>query len=72
MLAKRLKRVEKNLIGLWRFRERGKPRLWCATFEVGGYYYDTTGKRTLDQALDAVFKEVTKLKRSETKARRGT
>jgi hypothetical protein len=68
MLEKRLKRVEKNLIGLWRFRERGKPRLWCATFEVGGYYYDTAGKRTVDQALDAVFKQLTKLQRPGRKA----
>jgi hypothetical protein len=64
MLKQRFERVEQNLIGLWRFRERGKRRMWCATFEVGGYYYDITGKATIDKALDAVYSEIQKLERN--------
>ena len=51
-----------NLIGVWRFRERGQPRRWCATFVVDGYYYDTTGKRTVHAALGAVLREINRVK----------
>lgn len=60
-LAQRFARVEDHLIGLWRFRERGRPPLWCATFEWGGYYYDITGKKTVAKALDAVHAELQRL-----------
>ena len=47
-----------HLIGVWRFRERGRPALWCATFVLDGYYYDVSGKRTIKGALTAVLREI--------------
>lgn len=60
MLKRNFERVEKHLIGLWRFRERGRRRLWCATYEVDGYYYDISGKPNVDEALEAVHRELVK------------
>ncbi len=62
-LEERFKRVENNLIGVWRFRERGKKRLWCATFFFQGDYYDTYGRQTLAVALNAVHKELCRLRK---------
>jgi len=51
------------VIGLWRFREVGKPRLWAATFCVDGHYYDTLGHRTLTTCLQAVERRLRTLAR---------
>lgn len=64
-LEDRIRRVDKHLIGIWRFRERGKRRLWCATFQFGGYYYDIQGRRTLVSALNAVHRELCILKKKD-------
>ena len=66
-LEKKLKKVEKNIIGLWKFRQRGKKTTWCTTFVFDGYYYDTYGKKTPEAALDAVQKELTKLNKKHRK-----
>lgn len=63
-LEDRFKRVRDHLIGLWRFHERGKPRLWCATFVFDGYYYDIEGRRTLTAALNAVYRELCILRKT--------
>lgn len=55
--------INEHLIGLWRFHELGQPRLWCATYAVGGKYYDVTGKRTPNDTLRAVLRGVRKLKK---------
>ena len=52
-----------HLIGVWRFRERGRPALWCATFMLDGYYYDVSGKRTINGALTAVLREIARARR---------
>lgn len=46
--------VEPFIIGLWRFREAGRQRLWCATYCHDGKYYDVQGKRTLDGVIRGV------------------
>ena len=53
--------VEKHLIGLWRFHELGRPRMWCATYCVDGNYYDVSGKRTPVGALRGVLQGVNRL-----------
>lgn len=63
LLEDRFKRVEKHLIGLWRFRQRGKKSLWCATFVFQGFYYDIPGKQTPGAALDAVYRELCALRK---------
>lgn len=56
-----LEKAEPWIIGLWRFREAGKPKLWCATYCVNGCYYDVTGKRTLEKVLREVISTAKKL-----------
>jgi hypothetical protein len=46
------------LIGMWRFREKGKRRTWACTYEINGYYYDTRPKTTLEAALKEVRKQI--------------
>ena len=48
------KEVEPYIIGLWRFREAGRRRLWCATYCYRGRYYDVQGHVTLDETLAKV------------------
>jgi hypothetical protein len=66
-LARRFALVEENLIGVWRFHERGRQKLWCATYVFDGKYYDISGKRKLTAVLDAVHKNVLVLKEKENK-----
>ena len=66
-LEDRFMRVEDHLIGLWRFHERGKKPLWCATFVFQGYYYDIQGKRTPAAALKTVYRELSALKKKYDK-----
>lgn len=62
-LEKQILQLDDYLIGIWKFRERGKRPVWCATFSFEGYYYDTTGKATPQGALEAVKREVEKLEK---------
>ena len=62
-LEERFERVEGNLIGIWRFRQRGQQVKWCATYVYGGYYYDVEGKSTVDEALNAVHRNLTAMKK---------
>lgn len=57
------KDVEPYIIGLWRFREAGRPRLWCATYFYRGHYYDVWGHPTLDGALVKVRRGLARLRR---------
>jgi hypothetical protein len=59
-LEDRLARVDDALIGLWRFRERGRPARWCATYVKDGFYYDVSGKANPAQAVDAVLRGLRK------------
>lgn len=56
-----LPQVDQHLIGLWRFHELGKPRMWCATYCVDGKYYDVSSKRTAVGALRGVYQGVMRL-----------
>lgn len=58
--------IPDEVIGLWRFREVGKPRMWAATFAVNGHYYDTLGHRTPEKCVMMVTR---KLKLLERKAK---
>jgi hypothetical protein len=62
--------VEPHIIGLWRFREAERPRLWCATYVYRGQYYDVPGKQTLEQALAGVRRGLSRL-RSRDKGKTG-
>ena len=55
-LQDRFERVSDILIGVWRFRRRGKPEGWCTTYCVNGNYYDTYPSKTIEKALDKVYK----------------
>ncbi len=52
-----------HLIGLWRFRERNKKPIWCATYTIDGFYYDISGKKTPDEALKGVLKQIRSAKK---------
>lgn len=62
-VEKKFSKVESQLIGVWKFRQRGKKAMWCATFFYDGFYFDTVGKLTVAGALDEVVKELNKIKR---------
>ncbi|MGL4596151.1 MAG: hypothetical protein ACRCYO_01410 [Bacteroidia bacterium] len=59
-----------HLIGLWRFRERNKKPIWCATYTIDGFYYDISGKKTPDEALKGVLKQIRSAKKKTVAARR--
>lgn len=62
-LQQKMKRVENHMIGLWRFRVWDKTPLWCCTFSYRGRYNDTEGKETVEEALDAVYESLQKIRR---------
>lgn len=59
--------VDDHIIGVWKFRQRGKKPVWCATYQFDGYYYDTLGKLTIDSALEQVQKDLEKLNKAKKK-----
>ncbi len=59
-MKRQLDKLGDHFIGLWRFRIKGQPRLWCVTLHIDGYYYDTWGKRTPKAALQAAYQTLTK------------
>lgn len=59
----KFRRVQDHLVGLWKFRQRGKRPTWCTTYVFKGNYYDTLGKNTPEAALDAMYKDLEKLKK---------
>jgi hypothetical protein len=58
-----------HLIGLWRFRERNKKPIWCATYTIDGFYYDISGKKTPDEALKGVLKQIRSAKKKKPAAK---
>lgn len=54
--------VRRFIIGIWRFREAGRPRQWCATYCYRGHYYDAVGGATEQQAIEAVRRGLKKLR----------
>jgi len=54
--------VEENLVGLWKFREHGKPVRWCCTYTVDGNYYDTSPAKTPEVALKKVWQTLRRMK----------
>jgi hypothetical protein len=71
-LEERFKRVEDCLIGVWRFRVRDQEPLWAATFSFEGQYYDVSGKKNPGETLDAVYREMGKLRQMQTRRIRET
>jgi hypothetical protein len=61
-LTELLADVEEHLIGLWRFRERGKPKTWAATYCYRGHYYDVQGTPTPEDTLRQVRKNLRRLR----------
>ena len=57
------KDLEPYIIGLWRFRVAGEPRLWCLTYAWRGRYYDTTGAKTPLDAYDQMRVGLARLRR---------
>lgn len=54
-----LAEAEPHLVGLWKFRERGKPTTWCATVLKDGDYFDVDeGCKTVADVLEAVLEAV--------------
>ena len=37
-MKRQLDKLGDHFIGLWRFRIKGQPRLWCVTLHIDGYY----------------------------------
>jgi len=60
-LEYRFNRIEKHLIGIWRFREHGKAKKWCATYCYNGDYFDTGQQRTKEKTLDIVFRTLKRM-----------
>jgi hypothetical protein len=56
------KDLDPYIIGLWRFHEAGKPRLWCITYRWRGCYYDVSGCQTLDDAFIVMRAALSKLR----------
>lgn len=50
--------AEPHLVGVWKFQERGKAPLWCATVLVKGTYFDVAGSPTIKETLEQVLREV--------------
>lgn len=63
--ASSFKKVEKHLIGIWRFKRLNEEKLWCATFEVEGEYYDVEGYADPVEALKRVYKDIQLVKREK-------
>ena len=57
-----LKLMDTWLVGLWRFREPGKKKMWCCTFCIEANYFDTWPSLTVRIALWKVYKELRKQK----------
>jgi hypothetical protein len=66
-LEDRFARVEKHLIGLWRFRPLDEAPEWCCTFLYRGRYYDTHGESTIAEALDDVYNQLQQLRKRKKK-----
>jgi hypothetical protein len=64
------KDIERYLIGVWRFREAGRARNWCATYYYRGDYYDVPGQATVDDALEGVRQGIKRLQRKARRVRR--
>ena len=51
-------KVDPDLIGVWKFRERGQPPVWCATVIVDGTYFDVEGSPTIAGVLEKTIQEI--------------
>ena len=52
----KFEKLEGWLVGLWKFRVYGESPTWCTTYVIDGCYYDTFGKKTREEALDAMYR----------------
>lgn len=63
-LEDKFKRVSKNIVGVWRFRERKEQKKWAATYFFKGKYHDIYPVETIEKALDIVYGNLVKLRNS--------
>lgn len=59
-------------IGLWRFREAGRPRQWCITYCWRGDYYDVQGQNTPEEAFIGMRNGLAELRRKRCSRRRSS
>ncbi len=52
------KKVEKELIGIWRLHMKGKPIKWCCSYKLGNDFYDTASHNSVEEALVEVAKKL--------------
>ncbi len=64
-LEAKFKRVSKNLVGLWRFKERREDKKWAATYFYKGLYHDIYPVATIEKALDTVYANLRNLRNSQ-------
>ena len=51
------KKVEKNLIGIWRLHIKGNPVKWCCSYKLNNDFYDTKPYNTVEEALEEVIRK---------------
>lgn len=61
-LEEKFKRVSKQLVGVWRFKERTEDKKWAATYFFKGKYHDIYPVDTIEKALDIVYRNVIKMR----------
>ncbi len=62
-IEQQLQAVTGSLVGLWRFRVKGRKPKWCGTYHIGGHYYDTDGYDTVGEVLRRVIKNANRRKK---------
>lgn len=53
--------VEPYITGLWKYRLRGQPTMWCTTIYEDGHYIDTPPAATPREALELALKDIQSL-----------
>lgn len=62
-LDQKFKRVSRNLVGLWRFKERREDKKWAATYFFKNHYHDIYPVATIEKALDIVYANISKMRK---------
>jgi hypothetical protein len=61
------KDIEPFLVGIWRFRGVGQPKLWFATFTYRGSYYDVYGCQNPNETCKKIRAALQRLRRPHRK-----
>jgi hypothetical protein len=58
----------KHLVGIWKFKTVDCPEgEWCCTFTYKGFYYDTYPEDTMEEALDAAWDQLIRVRKPSKK-----